>query len=349
MTGKQRTIHKNWLQQRQQVDENRMRRQKKEDGRWKREWDVEKPEKNRRNGNRNNYGNEYENNNRRNVINQRPKRTNFREKKDSNSGDSMNQQEKVLEKEIRNLDINETEKNFDEFIDAEEAEKEWREQLEEMAEKNKQNASKVNVEDEKDKNIHEDLELKNTEDLINNNPDEQINLETQNEEQTVPTESVNSDLADKNTESFKLIVAKTLDSESNRNYGENLENSETKKDSNESSDSKKDEGSNENEVLAESEISLYAPESFDDNSSDQKVETNKDDDEKESKVEEDQEEDLNKNENPTDETLNNSDLVSDEEFYDVAEEKVSPDCGEQVTTTEDDITPTTAENVESRS
>ena len=159
--------------------------------------------------------------------------------------------------------------------------------------------------------------MKNTEDLINNNPDEQINLETQNEEQTVPTESVNSDLADKNTESFKLIVAKTLDSESNRNYGENLENSETKKDSNESSDSKKDEGSNENEVLAESEISLYAPESFDDNSSDQKVETNKDDDEKESKVEED----LNKNENPTDETLNNSDLVSDEEFYDVAEEK----------------------------
>ena len=162
--------------------------------------------------------------------------------------------------------------------------------------------------------------MKNTEDLINNNPDEQINLETQNKEQTVPTESVNSDLADKNTESFKLIVAKTLDSESNRNYGENLENSETKKDSNESSDSKKDEGSNENEVLAESEISLYAPESFDDNSSDQKVETNKDDDEKESKVEED----LNKNENPTDETLNNSDLVSDEEFYDVAEEKVSP-------------------------
>ena len=159
--------------------------------------------------------------------------------------------------------------------------------------------------------------MKNTEHLINNNPDEQINLETQNEEQTVPTESVNSDLADKNTESFKLIVAKTLDSESNRNYGENLENSETKKDSNESSDSKKDEGSNENEVLAESEISLYAPESFDDNSSDQKVETNKDDDEKESKVEED----LNKNENPTDETLNNSDLVSDEEFYDVAEEK----------------------------
>ena len=168
------------------------------------------------------------------------------------------------------------------------------------------------------------MEFKNTEELTSNNPDEQINLETQNEEQTVPTESVNSDLADKNTESFKLIVAKTLDSESNRNYGENLENSETKKDSNESSDSKKDEGSNENEVLAESEISLYAPESFDDNSSDQKVETNKDDDEKESKVEENQEEDLNKNENPTDETLNNSDLVSDEEFYDVAEEKVSP-------------------------
>ena len=45
MTGRQRTIHKNWLQQRQKVDENRLRRQKKEDGRWKREWDVEKPEK----------------------------------------------------------------------------------------------------------------------------------------------------------------------------------------------------------------------------------------------------------------------------------------------------------------
>merc|ERR1719354_1439930 len=230
--------------------------------------------------------------------------------------------------------------------DAEEAEKEWREQFEETAENNKQNASKVNIKD--DKNIQEDLEFKNTEELTSNNPDEQINLETQNKEQTVPTESVNSDLADKDTESFKLIVAKTLDSESNRNYDENLENSETKKDSNESFDNKKDEGSNENEILAESEISLYAPESFDDNSLDQNVETNKDNDENISKVEEDQEQDLNKNENPTDETLNNSDLVSDEEFYDVAEEK-EPDCGEQVTTTEDDKTHTTAENVEIQS
>ena len=45
MTGRQRTVHKNWLQQRQKVDENRLRRQKAQDGKWKREWDVEKPEK----------------------------------------------------------------------------------------------------------------------------------------------------------------------------------------------------------------------------------------------------------------------------------------------------------------
>ena len=183
-------------------------------------------------------------------------------------------------------------------------------------------AAKVAIED--DKNVQQDLELKNADNWTRYVPNEVSDRETQNEEHVVSNESVNSDLADKNTESFKLIVAKTLDTESNRNYEENVETAETKKDASDSSDSKEDESSN--EVLPESEISLYAPESFDDNSSDQKAETHKDGDEKTSKFEEDQEKDLNKKdvkEIPSDETLNNSDLVSDEEFYDVAEEKVS--------------------------
>ena len=181
-------------------------------------------------------------------------------------------------------------------------------------------AAKVVIED--DKNVQQDLELKNADNSTSYVPNEVGDRETQNEEHIVSNESVNSDLADKNTESFKLIVAKTLDTESNRNYEENVETAETKKDTSDSSDSKEDESSN----LPESEISLYAPESFDDNSSDQKAETHKDGDEKTSKFEENQEEDLNNKdvkEIPSDETLNNSDLVSDEEFYDVAEEKVS--------------------------
>ena len=44
MTGRERLEYSNWKQERDQIDEDRMTRQRNAEGSWRREWDLDKKE-----------------------------------------------------------------------------------------------------------------------------------------------------------------------------------------------------------------------------------------------------------------------------------------------------------------